>query len=277
MGYFVRARWIAGLVRCMRYDPDTFGDHPGWSNEPSDEQKQAFYGSTVTLNDGIEEGEIMGFIAIDNGGTGNFKRVPAGVFIGRCYQLIDMGTQLTHTQDGEKMLYKIRIGWELFGDDENGEPLEIEVAGKVMPLTINKTYTLSLHSKSGLRKDLKAWRGKDFTDEEAKAFDVSKLLGAYCMVSVTQNESNGKTYSNVETLTPIPGALKNSKPQAVHENVMFNLDSPNMEVFETFHEWLKEAIKKSPEFAEFTGSTKANKEFIPSDQYDDSDIPFCGN
>jgi hypothetical protein len=118
-----------------------------------------------------------------------------------------------------------------------------------MPMTISKSYTVSLHEKSALRKDLAAWRGKDFTEEEAKAFDVSKLLGAYCMVNVTTSETNGKTYSNVAGLTPLPAALKNAKPAGVHEFVTFNLDEPDMEVFNTFHDKLQEAIKRSPEWA----------------------------
>lgn len=190
----------------------------------------------------------MGFTASDSGG-GNFKRVPSGVFIGRCFSLIDLGTQHTSGQYGDKFQHKIRIGWELFGEDDQGAPLTIDVDGKEMPLTISKSYTVSLHEKAGLRKDLAAWRGKDFSDEEAKAFDVSKLLGAYCMVNVTTSETNGKTYSNVGGLTPLPGALKNAKPAPVHEHVVFNLDEPDMKVFNGFHEKLQEAIKKSPEWA----------------------------
>lgn len=195
----------------------------------------------------------MGFIASDSGNGGNFKRVPQGVFIGRCYSLIDLGTQFTDGAYGPKSQHKIRISWELFGENESGEPLTIEVDGKHMPLTISKSYTVSLHEKAGLRRDLAAWRGKDFTDDEAKAFDVSKLIGAYCMVNVTTSETNGKTYSNVAGLTPLPGALKNAKPAPVHKDVLFNLDAPDMELFSTFHEKLQDAIKKSPEWAVATG------------------------
>lgn len=191
----------------------------------------------------------MAFIATDAGG-GDFKRVPPGAYIGRCFSLIDLGTQLTNGQYGEKMQHKIKIGWELFGEEEDGTPLTSTVDGKEMPLTIHKNYTVSLHEKATLRIHLAAWRGRDFTDDEAKAFDVSKLLGAYCMVNVTQSETNGKTYSNVAGLTPIPGALKNAKPPAVHKDVKFDLDAPDMVLFDTFHEKLQETIKKSPEWAQ---------------------------
>lgn len=189
----------------------------------------------------------MGFIAKDSGG-GDFKRVPPGAYIGRCYSVIDLGTQLTSGQYGEKMQHKIRIAWELFGDDENGNPLTVNIEGADMPMTISKSYTVSLHEKAALRKDLAAWRGKDFTEEEARGFDVSKLIGAYCMVNATSSETNGKIYTNVAGLTPLPGALKNAKPNPVHANVLFDLDKPDLKLFDQFHEKLQEAIKRSPEW-----------------------------
>lgn len=216
----------------------------------------------------------MSFIAKDSGG-GDFKRVPPGAYIGRCYSLIDLGTQESTGQFGTKFQHKIRIAWELFGEDEQGNPLTVEVDGKQMPMTISKSYTVSLHEKAGLRKDLAAWRGRDFSEDEAKAFDVSKLLGAYCMVNATTSETNGKTYTNVAGLTPLPGALKNSKPAAVHENIIFDLDKPDMKVFATFHEKLQEAIKKSPEWAQQVGKHQVGHPSTGSGFDDmDNDPPF---
>jgi hypothetical protein len=198
----------------------------------------------------------MGFVASDSGG-GNFKRVPSGVHVGRCYSLIDLGTQLSSGQYGEKLQHKIRVAWELFGEDEEGKPLTVEFDGKEMPMTISKSYTLSLNEKSSLRKDLQSWRGREFTDEEAKGFDISKLIGAYCMVNVTTSETNGKTYSNVANLTPLPTALKANKPAPIHEIVTFDLDNPDWAVFDSFHDKLKDAIKRSPEFAKAAGHSVA--------------------
>lgn len=217
----------------------------------------------------------MGFIAADSGG-GNFKRVPAGMYVARCYSLIDLGTQTTNGQYGEKQQHKIRIGFELFGEDEEGQPLTVEVDGKVMPMTINKSYTVSLHEKASLRKDLAAWRGRDFTEEEAKAFDVSKLAGAYCMVNATTSETNGKTYTNIASITPLPSALKNSKPAGVHSIVKFDLDAPDLQVFAGFHEKLQEAIQRSPEWKRKFGKTTADAATAGAADapFEDDDIPF---
>jgi hypothetical protein len=97
---------------------------------------------------------------------------------------------------------------------------------------------------------LAAWRGRDFTEEEAKGFDISKLLNVYCMLNVTTSENNGKSYTNIAGITPLPQALKNAKPEAVHELIAFDLDNPDWAVFQGFHKNLQEAIKQSPEFAQ---------------------------
>jgi hypothetical protein len=220
----------------------------------------------------------MGFIAQDSGG-GDFKRVPPGVFIGRCYSVIDLGTQEVEFQGDKKLQRKVQIRWELFGEEEDGTPLTVEKDGQTMPLTISKRYTLSLSDKARLRADLAAWRGRDFNPDELKGFDISKLIGAYCMVNVTHNETNGKTYSNIASLTPLPSAMKAHKPAGVHEAVMFDLDSPDMAVLDGFHEKLQETIKGSVEWrsrgqSKPTQTTAGGKTGF--DDMDD-DIPFIVN
>jgi len=231
----------------------------------------------------------MAFIAQDNGG-GDFKRVPPGVFIGRCYSLIDLGTQRIEYQGEVNLQHKIMVRWELFGEDDEGQPLTIEINGRTMPMTISKRYTLSLSTKARLRSDLEAWRGRKFTEEEVKGFDVAKLIGAYCMVNVTHNENNGKTYTNVASLTPLPTQLKAAKPTPVHPDQIFDLDKPDMALFETFHEKLQETIQQSPEWkerfpaqtgnsyqaAKNGGFVDANKQaaYAAQDDFEDGDVPF---
>lgn len=215
----------------------------------------------------------MSFIAKDSGG--DFKKIPPGSYIARCFGLIDMGTQLNETFG--KAAHKLQIRWEVFGEDEAGQPLEVEWEGRRMPMTISKTYTLSLHAKAGLRKDLAAWRGRDFSEEEAKGFDVSKLLNAYCMINVTHSESNGKVYANVAGLAPIPKALAASKPAPVHPLLVFDISAPDMAVFASLHEKMQEVIKRSPEWADVTG-TKAEPAGALADGDDDlDDVPFASS
>lgn len=186
----------------------------------------------------------MALIATDSGG-GNFKQIPGGVYIGRCYRLIDLGTQHGEYQGVPNLKRKVMVSWELFGEDADGQPLSTD-DGK--PLVISKRYTLSLGKNAALRSDLESWRGKSFTDAELKGFNVSNLLGVYAMVNVTIDERDGKTYSNVKSLSPLPSALKNSKPLAVNDDEEFDVTAPDMEMFERFSDKLKETIRACTEW-----------------------------
>lgn len=191
----------------------------------------------------------MGFIAKDKGNA-DFKRIPPGSYIARCYLLVDMGEQLSDGKFGQSVQHKIRLGWEVFGEDETGAPLTVEIDGVQRQMTIGKTYTLSLNEKAGLRKDLTSWRGRDFSAEELEGFDITNILNVYCMLNITTSEKDGKTYTNISAITPLPSALKNAKPTPDHEPIMFNLDEPDWQVFEALPEWLSDTIKKSPQYAE---------------------------
>ena len=210
----------------------------------------------------------MGFIAKDSGG-GNFKPVPPGAYVARCYQVIDLGTQTSDGQFGQKSAHKLRLSWELFGEDDDGQPLTVTYDGKTLPMTVSKNYTVSLHEKASLRKDLTAWRGRNFSDEEARAFDVSKLLGAYALINVTNSVgNNGKTYANVAGLSPLPKPLAASKPEGVHALTQLDLDKPDMAVFDALPAWLQDQIKAAPEW---------NKKPMPEPAMAgdmDDDIPF---
>jgi len=204
----------------------------------------------------------MGFNKPAPVGGGNFKLIPAGSFVARCYEFIDLGTQTSKGgQYAGTVAHKIKIGFELFGDDEEGNPLTIDVNGKAMPLTITKEYTYSMHEKANLRKDLGAWRGKLFGDEEAATFQILKLIGAYGMLNITHKPSGDKTYANISGISPLPSALKLNKPAAVHANRIFDLDEPDMEVFESLPEYMQVKIKESPEWQAKHGGGKSDDDF----------------
>jgi len=222
----------------------------------------------------------MGLIASDTGG-GDFKMTPAGVHIGRCFRIVDLGTQEEEYQGEVKLMPKLAIYWELHGEDEDGKPLMMDNGE---PMFIWQEYTKSLGQKAKLRAALESWRGKPFGEDELKGFDVSKLLNAYCMVNVTHKQSQkGKTYAVVSSLTPLPAALKHAKPAPILPSAIFDLDDFNETLFNTFHDKLKEKINNS---IERKGGNKADHapskgrvdESPPIDAYDDGpaddDCPF---
>jgi len=215
----------------------------------------------------------MSFIVEDTGG--NFERCPPGMHLARCYRIVDLGTQKSEYMGEVKYLHKIMLGWEIHGADENGKALKM-MDGR--PFAIFKNYTLAWSEKANLRIDLQAWRGKAFTQEEMRKFDLQNILGAWCMLNIIERQGqNGNTYSNVSSVTPVPSVIKQSGlPQAINKNEMFNLQKPDMAIFETFSENLKTKITSSPEWEKFQGKISIPDATVPpSSQLDpDEDIPF---
>ena len=211
----------------------------------------------------------MGLVAED---SGDFLTVPAGMHLARCYRIIDLGTQKSEYMGKEKYLPKVMIQFEVHGEDDQGNPL-LTQDGR--PLSIAKSFTVTLSEKSNLRKDLQMWRGRDFTAQELRGFELKNVLGAWAMLTVTHTESNGKTYTNIAGINPVPANMKKAgMPEAVNEAKIFSIDDPDMSLFDTFSENLKNKIKASPEWQARTGETPAEEPQKAGFNDIDDDIPF---
>lgn len=192
---------------------------------------------------------------------GNFKTIEAGTYIARCYSMIEIGTVKEEFQGKTKMLKKVNITWELPTElaifkEEKGEE----------PFVISKTYTLSMHEKSTLRRDLESWRGKGFTDEEAKRFDITKLLGIPAMITVIQKPKSNdptKTVTEVTNITKPPKGYE--CPAQINPSRVLSFDNFDDNVFASLTDWLKDKIRSSVEFKSMTE---------PNDVSNKSDLPW---
>ena len=205
---------------------------------------------------------------------GSFKPVPAGMHLARCYRIIDLGTQKSEYEGKVNFLRKIKIVWEVHGTDEDGSPI---VTDKGEPFIITKDYTLSWGEKANLRKDLEAWRGRPFSEEEQRRFDLKNVLDKFCMINVQHKprRTGDGVYANVVNVTPVPAALKGSMPQGFNAAQMFTLGEPDMEMFETFSDYLKNQIKESPEWkALFATAPQTKTPKGDFDDFGDDSIPF---
>jgi len=199
---------------------------------------------------------------------GDFKLPPAGSFVARLYRIIDIGTQTTEWMGKKKMQRKIITMFELHGEDNDGQPLQT-AEGK--PLIVSKRYTLSLDEKATLRKDLEAWRGKAFTQEELDGFNLEVLLGKCCMVNVTHSTYDGKEYANIANISQVPAALKKlGEPVGVNELMIFTLDPFDKDKFSKLSEGMQGVIKKS---AEYRNTFEPNAPVATGEDNLD-DIPF---
>lgn len=130
----------------------------------------------------------MSLVAKETGG--NFIPAPAGVHQAVCVDVIDLGMVMSAFYKKES--HKCYLVWEIDEEMPDGQRF-----------TVRRRYTVSLNSKATLRRDLESWRGRTFTDEELKGFDVEAVLGANCNVNVVQEKREGETYANVTAITPL--------------------------------------------------------------------------
>lgn len=180
--------------------------------------------------------------------------VEEGTHLGVCSMLIDLGMQYSEVY--KKSQRKVLIGWEL--PDET-----IEIDGEMKPRVLSKRYTANLSEKSNLRKDLASWRGRDFTPDELKAFDLKNIVGASCLLTIIHSKNGEKTYANIQSVVKLP---KGMAKQALSEPpVVFDLDTDPLERVEDMPAWIAELIKKSETYqARITPPvTAANNQPVP--------------
>lgn len=121
---------------------------------------------------------------------------PAGSHVGVCVDVVDLGMIKSEYAGKAKTQHKVRLAWQVDEMRDDGKPF-----------VVSKRYTLSLHEKASLRKDLESWRGRAFTDPELEGFDLENLLGAGAMLSVMQVAQKGSIYANITAIMRPPKGM----------------------------------------------------------------------
>ncbi len=195
--------------------------------------------------------------------------ISAGNYAARCYQMIHIGTVKEIILGEEKILNKVRIGWEL--------PTELKVFNEdkgEQPLVLSEEFTLSMHEKSKLRKFLASWRGKDFSEDEAKCFDVTKLVGAACMLNIIHKPSKkdpSTIYAVIGSVSPVPKGLTVS-PQ-INPTFILDYDNFSVEAFNQLPDFIRNKMLNSIEYASM--NQPEHQQTQPADIMEPlDDLPF---
>lgn len=198
----------------------------------------------------------------------------AGIYIARCFKMIHIGTNVEEIMGEKKELNKVRLYFELPEElmvfkEENGE----------QPRVMSEEFTLSLHEKANLRKFLENWRGKSFSEKDLEDFDLSKLIGAPCMLTVMHKENKkGDVFANISGVSKL---MKNTKCQKqINESFCFDYEPFDASKMDKLPDWVAEKIKTSREYLEATGG-KTIEQRIPVEDIDavdedivEDDLPF---
>jgi hypothetical protein len=176
-------------------------------------------------------------------GSAETKReiVKAGTHIATCYSMIHIGTVEWEYQGEKKWSNKVRFTFEL--------PNEMrDFGGEQKPMVISKEYTLSLHEKSNLRKDLESWKGASLTAEDMRSFDITQLLSKSAMLSIIHKTSKGgNEFAQIGNVSAPMNGME--IPKQINETFIFNYeDNFNQEWLDIQPQWIQEQIKASSEY-----------------------------
>ena len=156
----------------------------------------------------------MPIIAKTSGGDRISILAPPGLQPAVCCDVKDQGMHENKFQPGKKT-HKISIHWligelipQTYTHPYTNERSDTgELVGK--PMMVSRWFTNSLHEKASLRSFLRAWRGRDFTQEQLAGFDLETLIGVRCALNIShsQAESTGNWYANVDLATLLPKGM----------------------------------------------------------------------
>lgn len=220
--------------RCPGFAPLT--------TEPRTESRPSTTESRPSTSNPSIEHEESEMIVSENAGGSTFTPCPPGSYLARCVRLVDLGTQQTEYQGESKSAHKVLLAFEVLDTETRRDDGE--------PFVLSKRYTLSLHEKAALRKELASWRGRDFTPEELKGFDLRNILGKECFISVVESTKGDRTYSNIASIMKPPKGMRPPEGTCNEPLVYWDMsaDAPDWAGLNMLHPKLIEQVEASPEF-----------------------------
>jgi hypothetical protein len=178
---------------------------------------------------------------------------------------VDLGMQESNYNGQQKVQPKIYLRWQIPSLRLKYEKDGVQHEG---PMAIGSKFTLSLHEKAGLRKILQSWRGKAFTPEELKRFDVTTILGKPCLITVTHApKDGGGVYANIGAVAKLPAGV----PAPELEGGTLIYDADNRDTWDKLRPWLQEAIKGQKREDDLPDDRGGNQ---PAYSDLDDDVPF---
>ncbi len=205
------------------------------------------------------------------------EQIEAGLHVARCFQMIEIGTVDWEYKGQPKSTPKVRLSFELPNemrtfDEDKGE----------QPMVIDKEYSLYMVNKANLRKDLEAWRGKAFTEQEADDFDITNLLGIPCMLTIQHRTAkNGNDYANIVAIAPLMKGME--CPKQINPTIEFNYsDKFDTEFVASLPDFIKNVMRETPEYKDRVGALHSIEEEKKMDatmdkiigSEDSNDLPF---
>jgi hypothetical protein len=130
---------------------------------------------------------------------------PAGQFTAQCVDVIDLGEKVVDFIGKPKYLAQTCA--------------LVFRTGEQNPVTNNvvdaaQEFTVSMGKKANLRKFLEAWRGKEYSDDEAdEGVPVHKLVGQWALIQVgNKTSAGGNDYAYIISASMLPKVMREHLP-----------------------------------------------------------------
>lgn len=179
----------------------------------------------------------------------NFKRpdpLETGSYPGRVVRVYDLGLQPQRTFPGNPPkgpAHEIHVTYELadeFLKDDAGNDLTDK------PRWVSESFVLHALS-SDLATSTKRMKALDVEDELDG--DWTQTLSRPVLINIVQNAKGDKIYENVQSLSPMRKKDADKLDPLVNEAKFFDLQAPDLELYNTLPKWLQEKIASNLEFA----------------------------
>jgi hypothetical protein len=182
------------------------------------------------------------FLATDAGGE--FEILPAGDHIAFLAGIANMGHVTDSYLGTEKITHKIALLFELPNQQR----------GDGNPYTFTVEFTFSMDSRSNFRKNLEKWRGKPYTEDEAKkGVDISKLLANWCTLEFEHKVTKaGKTIAVLDRIKP-KGNVE--LPQQRITPFLLGYNNFDWDHFAMLPSFIQDKMKTSRQYQEMVATT----------------------
>lgn len=171
----------------------------------------------------------------------SFTLIEPGTHPARCYGMVSLGTQPAGNPK-YKPSFKVVL---LFEFPEN----RIEVEGVSKPMMTSHFLNAYLGSETKPSKTslfLSAWRGRPFTAAELEGFDLSKVVGAPCLLNIVHNTRNGKTREEIASVMPLPKKMQPAP--AFNRQIIYEIEQLRDDTFNSLPEWMRLMIEGCEEW-----------------------------
>lgn len=183
------------------------------------------------------------------GGNANAERIEQpliepGMYPGRIVQVIDLGLQAQRPYQGQEKppANEIMLTYELvdtFCVDKDGNEDEEK------PRWISENIPL-YNIKQDKAKSTQRYLAVD--PENINDGDFSKIVDVPINVAVVHNKKGDKTYVNVGGISSMRGRDAAKCAELKNPAKVFDLDEPDMEIFNSLPDWIKEKVKQNLNF-----------------------------